>query len=120
MKYYTVDGQYQWRPIFLVPCALTVLCAVAFLLVFREPMEQPEPKPAQEGEEGENPAPRVDGFEGAAIGGIEFAVSPKFAFQVAGLYSYMKTDEVDLTAINLGFVDKGTSWSLRVSARWKP
>lgn len=83
----------------------------------------PEPLPAQadgQGEEGENPAPRVDGFEGAAIGGIEFSVSPKFAFQVAGLYSYMKTDEVDLSAIDLGTVDKGTSWSLRVSARWKP
>lgn len=83
----------------------------------------PEPEPAQqaeEGEEGENPAPRVDGFEGAAIGGVEFALSPKFAFQVAGLYSYMSTDQVDLTAIDLGLVDKGTSWSLRVSARWKP
>ena len=83
----------------------------------------PEPEPAQAedgGEEGENPAPRVDGFEGAAMGGVEFAVSPKFAFHVAGLYSYMKTDEVDLSAIDLGTVDKGTSWSVRVSARWKP
>ncbi len=82
---------------------------------------EPEPRPrGKEGEEGENPAPRVDGFEGAAIGGVEFALSPKFAFQVAGLYSYMSTDQVDLTAIDLGLVDKGTSWSLRVSARWKP
>lgn len=83
----------------------------------------PEPEPAQAedgGEEGENPAPRVDGFEGAALGGIEFSFSPKFALQVAGLYSYMKTDEVDLSAIDLGTVDKGSSWSLRVSARWKP
>lgn len=83
----------------------------------------PEPEPAQaegEGEEGENPAPRVDGFEGAAIGGVEFTVTPRFAFQFAGLYSYMKTDGVDLSAIELGTVDKGTSWSVRVSARWKP
>jgi hypothetical protein len=84
----------------------------------------PEPEPLQQaeedGEEGENPAPRVDGFEGAAIGGLEIAVSRKVAFQVAGLYSYMKTDEVDLSAIDLGFVDKGTSWSLRASVRWKP
>jgi hypothetical protein len=29
------DGKFQWRPIFLVPCALTVVCAIAFILFFR-------------------------------------------------------------------------------------
>jgi hypothetical protein len=83
---------------------------------------EPEPLSAEEetDEEGENPAPRVDGFEGAIIGGVEFALSSRFAFDVSGLFSTMSTDEVDLTAIGYGTVDKGTSWSLRVAARWRP
>ena len=28
-------GKFQWRPIFLVPCVLTILCAIAFVLFFR-------------------------------------------------------------------------------------
>jgi nucleoside transporter len=33
---FTVAGATNWTLVFLVPCALTVLCAVAFLLFFRE------------------------------------------------------------------------------------
>ena len=33
---FTVAGETNWTYVFLVPCALTVLCAVAFLLFFRE------------------------------------------------------------------------------------
>jgi nucleoside transporter len=33
---FTADGITAWRSVFLVPCALTVLCAVAFLVFFRE------------------------------------------------------------------------------------
>jgi hypothetical protein len=84
----------------------------------------PEVEPLSEedetDEEGENPAPRVDGFEAAVVGGVEFAVSSRFAFDVSGLFSTMRTDEVDLTPIGLGKVDKGTSWSVRVAARWRP
>lgn len=29
------EGGFRWRPIFLIPCALTILCAVAFLLFFK-------------------------------------------------------------------------------------
>ena len=32
---FKTDGKFRWRPIFLVPCVLTILCAVAFLLFFR-------------------------------------------------------------------------------------
>lgn len=32
-----------WTNVFLVPCALTVLCALAFLLFFREEKAEPEP-----------------------------------------------------------------------------
>lgn len=36
MDYFkTEDGRFRWRPIFLVPCALTVACALAFLAMFR-------------------------------------------------------------------------------------
>lgn len=31
----------NWQGIFLVPCALTVLCAVAFLIFFKEPGDRP-------------------------------------------------------------------------------
>jgi hypothetical protein len=84
----------------------------------------PEVEPLSEeeetDEEGENPAPRVDGFEAAIVGGVEVAVSSRFAFDVSGLFSMMRTDEVDLTAIGYGTVDKGTSWSVRIAARWRP
>ena len=33
---FTVAGETNWTHVFLVPCALTVVCAVAFLLFFRE------------------------------------------------------------------------------------
>ena len=29
------DGQFRWRPIFLFPCVLTILCAIAFVLFFK-------------------------------------------------------------------------------------
>lgn len=35
MDYFKKDGKFLWRPIFLVPCVLTVLCSLAFLLFFR-------------------------------------------------------------------------------------
>jgi len=36
MDFLKEGDQYRWTPIFLVPCALTVICAIAFLLFFRE------------------------------------------------------------------------------------
>ena len=41
---FTVMGETNWTFVFLVPCALTVLCAVAFLLFFRE---ESAPNPAR-------------------------------------------------------------------------
>ena len=35
MDYFKKDDRFRWRPIFLVPCVLTVVCAVAFLLFFK-------------------------------------------------------------------------------------
>jgi MFS family permease len=34
--WFTTDGVTNWTNVFLVPCALTIVCAVAFLLFFRE------------------------------------------------------------------------------------
>lgn len=33
---FTTDGLTNWQNVFLVPCVLTVICALAFLLLFRE------------------------------------------------------------------------------------
>lgn len=41
---FTTAGETNWTYVFLVPCALTVLCAVAFLLFFRE---KAAPAPAE-------------------------------------------------------------------------
>jgi MFS family permease len=38
---FTVGDMTNWTRVFIVPCILTVLCALAFLLFFRE--ERPEP-----------------------------------------------------------------------------
>jgi len=35
MDLFKKDGKFQWRPVFLVPCVLTVACAIAFILFFR-------------------------------------------------------------------------------------
>jgi nucleoside transporter len=35
MDFFKKEGKFQWRPIFLVPCALTIVCAIAFILFFR-------------------------------------------------------------------------------------
>lgn len=35
MDFFKVDGKFRWRPIFLVPCILTVACAIAFLALFK-------------------------------------------------------------------------------------
>jgi hypothetical protein len=34
--YFTSSGTTDWRSVFLVPVAITVACAVAFLLFFKE------------------------------------------------------------------------------------
>lgn len=31
------EGKFKWRPIFIIPCVLTVLCALAFVLFFHPP-----------------------------------------------------------------------------------
>ena len=35
MDHFKKDGKFMWRPIFLVPCALTLACAIAFILFFK-------------------------------------------------------------------------------------
>jgi nucleoside transporter len=35
MDHFNKDGKFMWRPIFLVPCALTVVCAIGFILFFK-------------------------------------------------------------------------------------
>lgn len=83
----------------------------------------PEPEPLPDGgeeEEGENPAPRVDGFEGGVGGGLEFLVTGGLKLGLSGTFSYLTTDEVDLTAIDLGTVGSGTSWRVKAAVRWAP
>jgi hypothetical protein len=29
---------FRWRPVFLVPCAITLVCAVAFIALFHDPV----------------------------------------------------------------------------------
>lgn len=31
------EGNFKWRPIFLIPCVLTIACAIAFLIFFHPP-----------------------------------------------------------------------------------
>ncbi|MCX8066204.1 MAG: MFS transporter [Candidatus Hydrogenedentes bacterium] len=31
------EGKFKWRPIFVIPCVLTILCAIAFVLFFHPP-----------------------------------------------------------------------------------
>ncbi|MCK5000953.1 MAG: hypothetical protein KAS23_15530 [Anaerohalosphaera sp.] len=34
MDKFNTDGKFDWRPIFLVPCVLTLICTITFLLFF--------------------------------------------------------------------------------------
>jgi len=44
---FTQEGVKDWRWIFLIPCFLTVACAVAFLIFFKEPQAAPEEAAAE-------------------------------------------------------------------------
>lgn len=35
MDYFKKEQKFRWRPIFLLPCAITIACAVAFLFLFK-------------------------------------------------------------------------------------
>jgi nucleoside transporter len=35
MDFFRKEGKFRWRPIFLIPCVLTIACAVAFVLFFK-------------------------------------------------------------------------------------
>ncbi len=35
MDIFRKDNKFRWRPIFLIPCVLTIVCAVAFVLFFK-------------------------------------------------------------------------------------
>ena len=71
-------------------------------------------------EEGENPAESVDGFEGGLLAGAEFALSQKFAINLSAGFSFIRTQEVDLSAIGLEPTGKGTAWTVRLGLRWDP
>lgn len=47
---FTVEGATNWTGVFLVPVALTVLCALAFLLFFKDPRAERRPEQPQAGE----------------------------------------------------------------------
>ena len=51
-------GVVNWPPVFLIPCALTVACAIAFLFTFKEPESEAEPSPLAAAPE---PAAAVEG-----------------------------------------------------------
>jgi nucleoside transporter len=42
-EHFTSGGQTNWQYVFLVPCVLTIVCALAFLLFFREEKAEAEP-----------------------------------------------------------------------------
>lgn len=74
----------------------------------------------EEEEEGENQAPRAEGFEAGLLGGVTYAVSRTVSVDLSAVFSLWSTEDVDLSAIGLGNVDSGNSWSIRLGLRWKP
>jgi hypothetical protein len=71
-------------------------------------------------EEGENPGTSVSGFEGVLGAGVEYFITPWFALDLSAAFSYISTEEVDLSAIGLDPIGKGTAYSVRLGATWKP
>jgi hypothetical protein len=71
-------------------------------------------------EEGENPGTSVSGFEGVLGAGVEYFITPWFALDLSAAFSYITTEEVDLSAIGLDPIGKGTAYSVRLGATWKP
>ncbi len=47
---FTAEGATNWTGVFLVPVALTVFCALAFLLFFKDPRAERRPEQARAGE----------------------------------------------------------------------
>ncbi len=52
-KFLTGDSPYAWTYIYIVPCALTVACAIAFLLLFKDPEAEGEAEAEEEAPEEE-------------------------------------------------------------------
>ncbi len=71
-------------------------------------------------EEGENAADPVNGFEGSLLAGGEYKLSQKFAIDLSAGFSFISTEEVDLSAIGLEPVKRGTAWTARLGVRWNP
>jgi len=80
----------------------------------------PASESVDESEEGENAADAVNGFEGTLLAGTEFAISSKFALDLSAGFSFISTDEIDLSAIGLDPIGSGTAWTVRLGLRWNP
>ena len=74
----------------------------------------------EESEEGENAADAVNGFEGGLLAGAEFVLSTKFAVNLSAGFSFISTEEIDLSALGLEPIGKGTAWTVRLGVRWDP
>jgi sugar phosphate permease len=47
---FTAQGSTNWTGVFLVPVALTVFCALAFMLFFKDPRAESRPEQPQAGD----------------------------------------------------------------------
>ena len=70
--------------------------------------------------EGENPGSSVNGLDVTGVVGLEYFLTEKFGLDLSGAFSFITTDEVDLSAIGLEPVGRGTAWSVRLGATWRP
>jgi opacity protein-like surface antigen len=84
------------------------------------PPDSMESSATNDDEEGENAADAVNGFEGGLLAGAEFALSPKFAIDLSAGFSFISTKEIDLSALGLEPISKGSAWTVRLGLRWDP
>ena len=70
--------------------------------------------------EGENPGDSVNGLEIMGVVGLEYFFTEKVGLDISGAFSFITTDEIDLSAIGLEPIGKGTAWSARLGVVWRP
>jgi hypothetical protein len=71
-------------------------------------------------EEGENPGSSVNGLDITGVIGLEYFFTENVGVDVSGSFSFITTDEIDLSAIGLEPIGKGTAWSARLGVVWRP
>ena len=85
------------------------------------PVFVPPEEGEEEEEEGENTAPKRDGFGFGIVGGVEWRITYSVGLEAMLNWHSFSVNEVDLTPLGIpSTFDSGSNWGGRVGINWYP